>query len=611
MESNASTNEHEAARGKFLRGESGGHLLIKLLQMKGVDFVFGTTGSGMPEIQDAMVIEKPPKWIQGLHEFPTVNAAAGYALASERPGVALIDRIVGIQNSLGAVYGAYLNSAPLIILASENVPGISIQSGDPQLHYGSSILSMNSIWTKWNSRLNSLDAIGKEVDLLFHHSFSEPQGPVMLTLRQDLMASEHKSEVPAPTEMMEQHFRVPEDETCRRIFDEILASENPSIATSHLGRHGSFVPPLISLAGLLGIGVFEKRFFMNFPLENPLHRGMLHRYSEPDLGDRSDFLLLLDIGLLPHQSFGNVARIIEISGSEFNRNYVYAGGDYGSALQNTIISGNFDSGPTLRKLHKLASDLIGSREREAIDDRTTRISEEHRRMITEIDAISERHCERGILSGYSVGRIMNSCWENDFTWINGTATFSDQLIKTLRVSEPGTYFGNPSGHLGTTVGMAYGAALARKSYGNIKDHGTFKSGEFLGKNSPIICTTGDGDAIFGNIDSALWSCSHYGLGVVYVIMNNEFWQAEYPPFEKTKYRRAISADDFEFMDLRDPSIEFSKIADAFSVKSRKVARVEEFEDAFANGLKVAKSGRPFLIDVKVQDTEGRKNSTVV
>ncbi len=38
----------------------------------------------MAEIQDAMVVVKPPKLIQGLHEFTTVNAAVGYALESEK-----------------------------------------------------------------------------------------------------------------------------------------------------------------------------------------------------------------------------------------------------------------------------------------------------------------------------------------------------------------------------------------------------------------------------------------------------------------------------------------------------------------------------------------------
>lgn len=79
------------------KAKTGGHWFVQLLRDRDVQFVFGTTGAGMPDIQDAMVVVKPPKWIQGLHEFVSVSAAMGYALASGRPGVALIDRVVGTE----------------------------------------------------------------------------------------------------------------------------------------------------------------------------------------------------------------------------------------------------------------------------------------------------------------------------------------------------------------------------------------------------------------------------------------------------------------------------------------------------------------------------------
>src|SRR5690348_15197787 len=88
--------------------KTGGQLFIKLMESRGVEFVFGTTGAGMPDIQDAMVVEKPPKWIQGLHEFVSVCAATGYGLASGQAGVSLIDRSVGTQNAVGAFYVAFL-----------------------------------------------------------------------------------------------------------------------------------------------------------------------------------------------------------------------------------------------------------------------------------------------------------------------------------------------------------------------------------------------------------------------------------------------------------------------------------------------------------------------
>ena len=187
--SNDATNSSASQmKNNELDVKTGGQWFIKLLQIKGVDYVFGTTGAGMPDIQDAMVIEKPPKWIQGLHEFTTVSAATGYALASGREGVALIDRIVGTQNAIGAIFGAFMNSSPTIIFASANVPGVPIQTGAPELHYSFYQPMMVLPWVKWLAQVNSLDTMADDIEKAFYAALSEHRAPVYVTLRQDLMA---------------------------------------------------------------------------------------------------------------------------------------------------------------------------------------------------------------------------------------------------------------------------------------------------------------------------------------------------------------------------------------------------------------------------------------
>ncbi|WP_175266739.1 thiamine pyrophosphate-dependent enzyme [Acidiplasma cupricumulans] len=75
---------------------------------------------------------------------------------------------------------------------------------------------------------------------------------------------------------------------------------------------------------------------------------------------------------------------------------------------------------------------------------------------------------------------------------------------------------------------------------------------------PVICITGDGDAIFGNFTSALWSVKHYNLGVVYIILNNGSWAVEWPYFENTIERIVAEKHDHQFIDLDSPRISYSK-----------------------------------------------------
>jgi acetolactate synthase I/II/III large subunit len=590
--------------------KTGGQWFVRLLQIKGVEFVFGTTGAGMPDIQDAMVIEKPPKWIQGLHEFTTVSAAMGYALASGREGVALIDRVVGTQNAIGAFFGAYMNSAPLVVFVSANVPGVPIQTGAPELHYSFYQNVMVLPWVKWSSQVNSLDTMPEDVEKTFFMALAEHQAPVYLTLRQDLMAQSvnkgwtaHNRWEPVPSP------RVPDDSTIAKIIDEVLSHDRPLLVTSQVGRHPEAVPILIDFAHTFGIGVMERRFFMNYPVSDKLHLGFLSRYMDPEIPDEGDLILALELGLLPHQNLKGID-LIDLASDPFHRQDVYAGGDYGASLVPAKIRAVCDSSATLLKVMKYAGDLL-LREKGRIEERVARLEEEHARKFAVWRAKAERSYKSNKLDDWSVGFVLDKHLRDNSLWVNGAASSWETLLKTFAVDRPGSYFGNGSGHLGIALGMAYGVALAQRNYTDVKDMGSYKIGRIGGNSDKIVlCTTGDGDAIFGNIDSALWTCSHYGIGVLYIILNNACWAAEWLPIADSTEHWAKRAGDFEFLDLENPKIDFASIARGFSAYSKHIETVEEFEDELPRAVDLVKKGKPALLDLQLEKFTGRATSVV-
>ncbi len=149
----------------------------------------------------------------------------------------------------------------------------------------------------------------------------------------------------------------------------------------------------------------------------------------------------------------------------------------------------------------------------------------------------------------------------------------------------------------------------------MEDRGKYEIGKISNENKSdniIICTTGDGDAIFGNLPSALWTCSHYGLGVIYIILNNACWGIEWPPIEKATENWAKDAKDYEFLDLENPRIDFTGICSSCAVQSQRVETPEQFENALEEGIKFAlnKKNKPMLIIVILEKYTGKKPSTV-
>ncbi len=619
--------------------KTGGQLFVRLLQELDVQFVFGTTGAGMAEIQDAMVVVKPPKWIQGLHEFPTVNAAAGYALASESLGIALIDRNVGTQNASGAFYCAYMNEAPVAVFASKNVAGVPVPTDQVEYHYVNYEGMMVYPWIKWNSQLDSIDTIADDLAKLLQISKTEPMGTTYFTLRQDIMAKRlaggfgqkmiqkmKKLVFGAKSGALTSRPAVlPDGLTIEKIYNELITHSYPEIVVSHLGRNKSSLRSLVDFAHTFGTPVNDYRTFMSFPINDILHVGFTKMTMPPKLLDGVDLVVALEAGLLPHQRFSSSSSnnsdssedldAIDLTADPVHRQDVPGGGEYGSTLFPAIIRSVCNVGPTLDAICNFASKKMTQTEKGMIQERKERAAKEHKRIFDAAKQEAEKSYKEGKLNPASVGHILNKKWPENGIWVDGSITPRNTLLELVELSQAGTYFSNPSLHLGAVVGMAYGVALANRRYVQVQDHGTYKVGRLSsdggdGAKNIVICTTGDGDAIFGNLPSALWTCSHYGLGVIYIILNNACWGIEWPPIEKATEHWAKNAKDYEFLDLDAPRIDFTGIASSCAVQSQRVETPAQFEEALEKGIQHAIKNKPMLIDVILDKYTGQEQSTV-
>jgi len=193
---------------------------------------------------------------------------------------------------------------------------------------------------------------------------------------------------------------------------------------------------------------------------------------------------------------------------------------------------------------------------------------------------------------------------------DGTMSLNDQMIRAIEIDAPGSYFGNPSAHLGATVGLSYGVALAHRNYVDVVDRGSYKVGRMSESKRPVVCTLGDGEAAMGNIASALWTCSHYGLGVLYVVLNNACWAAELSPFGRIPNGWVKESGDYEFLDLDNPRFDFAKIAQGVNVRSERITSVERLDAALDEANRRVRASEPVLLDLWMDKPTGPNASVV-
>jgi len=572
---------------------TGGEWFLKTLQAVGVEYVFGTTGGGMPDIQDAMTAVKPPIWIQCLHEFPTVAAAMGYALASEKPAICLIDRIVGTANAVGAFYCAYENYAPVVIFASQNLPALasgSMPDGSPRrfaAHYHSWQSILPTPWTKWRYELSHLDLLPSSVLKAISIAMMEPSGPVYMTLRQDLMARKVTSAPIPPVKDVLSRSRVTADRESIEEAAKLLAdAENPIIWATNMGRHVSAVPKLVALAETLGCGVLDGRNFLNVPMTHPLFLGFhTYRLKNAFIHD-ADVLVNVENYYEPPIQPPEGCNVIDIftdpamlQGS--------GGGDYGGTYYPARARLIGDSTTILSNLTSIMREELARRDsKDTVEDRYQKNKTRHERLLSAWADEAKRHLDDDPISPHRIAYELNTLWDENTIWVNQTITMRQALMQGIHVNKAGTYFTNPSGHLGPTAGAAYGVALARP-------------------RKKVVAMMGDGDFIFGNPPAVLWSCSHYQIPVLYLVFNNMCWGIEWPFIVDTTLGLAAQQQNYEHVDLVGPEIGFQGLAESMGVHARILEHPDAAAETLRWGLEMVSKGTPALIDIHLKKyTEG-------
>ncbi len=555
---------------------------IEKLKEYNVNFIFGTTGAGMAELQDALSFEGYPLWIQSLHEFPAVSFAEGYSLAAEKVGVTMLDRIVGIQNAIGALYSSYLNFAPILILSSRDAPGINI-GNNINSHYSSDHLNIVRPWVKWATNIEAKETINYDLAKALYLSNLEPRGITMLTLRHDVMRQKQKK-INSPTKEGYYNFKIPDNETIKKISDLLLTYNKPEILISHAGRNKNYVYSIVSFAEKYGLKVRERRYFMNYPSNNPLHTGFIGGEMPPDFKD-DDLLILMELGFLPGSMIDPELKKINFTADILNGKEVYIGGDYGSETLFNSLDIECDLGPTLDKI--IAFKEITNEDLKIICERKHKIQEEHNKLISFWDGKGLMEYSKEHMNPISLGFVINKYWEKNFTLINGELGYYNELVNTIHLDMPGSYFSNPSAHLGSAMGMAGGVFLGKNEINYING---------INDYNPVFCITGDGDAIFSNLNSILWSAKHYGLGIIFIIINNGAWRVEWPYFERTENKYIIKNKDTKFVNLDNPRTDFSKIAESYKILSKRVEDIQTFEKFLLQAINQSKHGEPVLID---------------
>jgi len=160
---------------------TGAQALIKSLEQMGVDTIFGLPGGAILPVYDPL-IDSSIRHILVRHEQGAGHMAEGYALATGRPGVAMVTSGPGATNIVTPIANAHMDSTPLVVITGQ-VPTANIGTDAFQ---ECDITGITMGITKHNFLVTSADEIPRAVAAAFYIATTGRPGPVLIDVPKDV-----------------------------------------------------------------------------------------------------------------------------------------------------------------------------------------------------------------------------------------------------------------------------------------------------------------------------------------------------------------------------------------------------------------------------------------
>jgi acetolactate synthase I/II/III large subunit len=373
----------------------------------------------------------------------------------------------------------------------------------------------------------------------------------------------------------------PDPAALGRLAERLCAAERPVVVTSYAGRDANAFAQLTELSELLGAGVIDTGWRLNFPNRHP------HAVTM-DLIPESDCVLFVDVKDMGKwtQRLDRTTREIEsliprgaaILDVGFNELGIGAWSHDHAQLHETDIQVTADTAVALPLLLELCREL-NANARDAWRRRLVEFHDETWR------AWAEQAQKDAGLSPVSTSRLAAEVWEvvREYDWVLTAGTASGWAPKLWDFDRE---YRHPGASLGTAtqIGMSIGVALAHKGTGRL-----------------VVDLQPDGDLMFDL--GALWIAAYHRIPMLAVMFNNRAYYNDWEHQERIARARGTDVSRaYIGMEIDKPAPDFAAVArgmgwfgegpiddpDAVQAAVRRAAEV------------VLTEGRPALVDVVCQ-----------
>jgi acetolactate synthase I/II/III large subunit len=565
----------------------GSDVMVDAIKACGFKYVSLNPGSSYRGLHDSLVNHggNDPEIITCNHEKLAVSIAHGYTKAAHEPMAVILHDIVGLLQGTMGIYYAWIDRAPVVVFGGAGP--MAYDRRRPHIDWiHTANVQGNAVrdYTKWDDQPASVASVPESVMRAYRIANAAPQGPVYVALDAGLQEDELTEDVPLPNwDRLKTPARIgPDPAALRQLAERLCSSERPLVVTSYAGRDPDAFGQLVELAELVGLGVVDTGWRLNFPNRHP------YAVVGSDAVEEADCVLFVDVKDMGKwtQKLDRTTREITsqipadaaILDIGFNELGIGAWSHDHAQLHETDLQVTADTSVALPLLIELCRELNGN-ERDGWRRRLTELHEQ-----TRAGWAAEARRDSG-LSPVATSRLATEVWEvvKEHDWVLTAGTASGWAPKVWDFDRPYRHPGNSLG-TATQIGMSIGVALAHKGSGRL-----------------VVDLQPDGDLMFDL--GALWIAAYHKLPLLAVMFNNRAYYNDWEHQERMAHHRDTDvAKAYIGMEIDKPAPDFAMAARSMGWYGEgPIADPEAVQAAVRRAAEVVLSeGRPALVDVVCQ-----------
>lgn len=445
-----------------------------LLRQLGMTTVFGNPGT--TEVPFLTHWPDDFRYVLGLQESVVVSMADGYAQRTGQPVLVNLHSAGGVGHGLGAVFTAYRNRTPMVVLAGQQVR--SLLPYDPYLG-ATDAATFPKPYVKWSVEPARAADVPAAIARAHQIATQPPYGPTFVSVPAD---DWDEPGIPhAPLRRIAGH--APDPQAVEDLAAALRDCARPAFVAGPAVVEDGAVDDLVALAEQTSAGVWSPPLSSRaaFPERHPQFQGFL----QPEQCALAEALGDYDL--------------VVVFGAPAFTYHVYRGETPGALPSTYLVSDDPDVLARLPEGQGISASLGHTLRqlRERVPESSRSLPPQ--RVRPELEPVS------GQLTAAHVLDALESALPDDAVVVEEAPTHRGDMQALLHIDAPGQQFHTvASGALGFGLPAAVGAALAEPQ-------------------RPIVAIVGDGSSMYGI--QALWTSAREGTPLTILVMDNQEYSA--------------------------------------------------------------------------------------